>query len=290
MRKESFNAASEKISKYFESIDIQSFTTKDLSDIFWQNKSNWKIASYRTSKHFSNFLRESKILKRDRLKHKSTGSIKTIFSKPTASWNDIALSIKKDGYLSNYTAMSIHQLTLQIPKTIYLSFKKNYSQKNVSSITQTSIDKAFSKPQRKTSNIYKSEIDNYRIFLIQKEYTSLNIGINSNEQVTYTDLERTLIDIAIRPAYSGGVFEVLEAYIKAKDLADTNKIYKYLNQLNYSYPYQQLIGFYLEKAGYEENRFNMFYNNVSKLNFYLTYNISNKVFNDKWKIYFPKGF
>lgn len=83
---------------------------------------------------------------------------------------------------------------------------------------------------------------------------------------------------------------MLEAYVNARDIIDTNKLYNYLNQLNYIYPYHQLIGFYLEKANYEEKRYLMFYKNISSSKFYLTYNISNKQYDEKWKIYFPKGF
>lgn len=293
MRKESFEAANQTIADYFHNIDTQAFTTFDLSNIFDKNRDRWKIASYRTAKHFFKYLETSGILKLKTLKHQSTGSIKTILSKSNANYYDIALTIKKDGYLSNYTAMSIHQLTLQIPKSIYISFMKSDDGRSNSSdttLSQNSIDQAFSKPQRITSEVYKSEIDNYRLYFIQKGFSEKEIGLESNHGITFTDLERTLIDIAIRPAYSGGVFEVLEAYVNAREVIDTNKLYTYLNQLNYIYPYHQLIGFYLEKANYEEQKYLKFYENISSLKFYLTYNISNKQYDEKWKIYFPKGF
>lgn len=293
MRTESFQAAYQNISEYFHNLSAKAFTTFDLSNIFESKRNSWKIASYRTAKHFNQYLENSKLLKVTTLKHQSTGSIKTILSKPNANYYDIALTIKKDGYLSNYTAMSIHQLTLQIPKSIYISFMKSddgRTNNNNANLSQESIDKAFSKTQRITSELYKSEIDNYRLFFVQKGYSKKEIGLETNQGIRYTDLERTLIDIALRPAYSGGVFEVLEAYIKARDIVDTNKLYDYLNQLNYIYPYHQLIGFYLEKANYGEERYIMFYRSLSDFKFYLTYNISNKQYNEKWKIYFPKGF
>lgn len=292
MRKESFQAAYENISEYFQNLNAKAFTTFDLSNIFESKRNSWKIASYRTAKHFNQYLENSEILKVTTLKHQSTGSIKTILSKPNANYYDIALTIKKDGYLSNYTAMSIHQLTLQVPKSIYISFMKSDDGRtnNNSNLSQESIHKAFSKPQRVTSELYKSEIDNYRLYFIQKGYSQKEIGLETNQGIRYTDLEKTLIDIALRPAYSGGVFEVLEAYIKARDIVDTNKLYDYLNQLNYIYPYHQLIGFYLEKANYSEEQYIMFHRNISDFEFYLTYNISNKQYNEKWKIFFPKGF
>ena len=64
-----------------------------------------------------------------------------------------------------------------------------------------------------------------------------------------TNIERTLIDIAVRPVYSGGVFEVLKAYKMAKDKVSINKLAAYLKKIGYVYPYHQVVGFYLEKSG-----------------------------------------
>jgi predicted transcriptional regulator of viral defense system len=125
---------------------------------------------------------------------------------------------------------------------------------------------------------------------IYKEYIEENVGVLCENGYSYTDLERTLIDIAIRPAYSGGVFEVLQAFESARDIVDVVKMNEYLVKLNYIYPYHQLIGFYMERAGYNiEIVDDVFYNDIV-YDFYLTYNMSNKEFDTKWKIYFPKGF
>lgn len=292
MRKESFEAALPNILEYFTHIEEKAFTTHDLNIIFEKKRLEWNIATYRNSKHFIKFLVDKQILNSTKLKHQVSGSIKTILSKQNRDFYNIALTIKKDGYLSNYTAMALHELTLQIPKSIYISFLKSdnrIAHKDTGFLTQTAIDKAFSKKQRQTSEIYKSEQDNYRIYLIQKNFTTDNVGIKTSKGLRYTDLERTLIDIAIRPAYSGGVFEVLDAFLAAKKEVDLVKLENYLTRLNYIYPYHQLIGFYLDKANFKQN-LNLFQNKISDYNFYLTYNISNKEFDQKWKIYYPKGF
>lgn len=293
MRKESFEAALPSIKEYFSQINEKAFTTHDLSIIFENKRFDWKIAAYRNSKHFLKFLVENNILNSTKLKHQVSGSIKTILSKQNGNFYDIALTIKKDGYLSNYTAMAIHGLTLQIPKSIYISFLKSddrVAQKTIGKLSQDSIDKAFSKKQRQTSEIYKSEKENYRIYLIQKNFTLDNVGVITKNGLRYTDLERTLLDIAIRPAYSGGVFEVLEAFSAAKEKVDLVKLERYLNTLDYTYPYHQLIGFYLNKANYNQEELRIFQNKITNYNFYLTYNISNKEFDQNWKIFYPKGF
>ncbi|MBK9319187.1 MAG: hypothetical protein IPM91_10410 [Bacteroidetes bacterium] len=93
-------------------------------------------------------------------------------------------------------------------------------------------------------------------------------------RTAFTDLERTLIDIAIRPSYSGGVTEVLRAYELAKEKADIQKLRNYLTQMDFIYPYHQVIGFYLEKAGYSDQIQHLFASD-NKYKFYLTYSIKN---------------
>lgn len=294
MRKESFEAAQELIKDNLYSDNRKAYTTFDIKNIFSLNRNDWKIAGYRTADQFMSFLENKNIIKILKLKHQSTGSIKKILTEPDATTQNIALTIKKDGYLSNYSSMQIHQLTLQIPKSLYISFNKSLELKDIkkseNEISQENIDIAFSKPQRITSEVYRSELDNTRFYFIQKAHKEKNIGIISNDNYSYTDLERTLIDIAVRPVYSGGVFEVLNAFEIAKENVDVNKLNTYLLELDYKYPYHQVIGFYMTKAGYADEKVSLFSNYLSKYDFYLTYNMSNKEYDSEWKIYYPKGF
>lgn len=294
MRKESFLAAFPKIEGYFNLLKENAFTTYDLATIFENNRLEWKIAAYRTSKDFTKFLMDKDILQLKKLKHQSTGSIKIVLSKNDPTYYDIGLTIKKEGYLSNYTAMALHELTLQIPKAVYISYMKNEAAVSHSpgdiDLLQSSIDRAFSKPQRLTSDVYKSEADGYRLYFVQKNFILEDVGIEYNKNLRFTNLERTIIDISVRPAYSGGVFEVLDAYIAAKKKIEPLKLFNYLNELNYIYPYHQLIGFYLDKAGYDSSVLKLFSNKISDYDFYLTYNISNKEYDKKWRIFYPKGF
>jgi predicted transcriptional regulator of viral defense system len=165
-----------------------------------------------------------------------------------------------------------------------------YPNLNRSKLKQESIDKAFSKPQRVSNNFYT--YNSFKFYFFEKKIEGLEIGIiyDVENDIKYTDLERTLIDIAIKPMYAGGVFEVLETFKSAKELLDVTKMKDYLRQLNYIYPYDQVIGFYLECAEYNTNQINVFYKKEKQLSFYLTHNIANKEFSEKWKIYYPLGF
>lgn len=69
-------------------------------------------------------------------------------------------------------------------------------------------------------------------------------------QARVTDLERTLIDVTLRPAYAGGVFEVPKAYALARERVSVNKLVTMLRNLEFAYPYHQAIDYYLERSGY----------------------------------------
>lgn len=56
------------------------------------------------------------------------------------------------------------------------------------------------------------------------------------------------------------------------------------------YPYHQAIGFYLERTGYKESVLQLVEELGIEYNIYLTYQITEKVLNDRWKLYVPKRF
>ncbi|WP_046755308.1 type IV toxin-antitoxin system AbiEi family antitoxin domain-containing protein [Kordia jejudonensis] len=291
MRKESFDRASAEIADFFKNSIHEAYTTNDIQKIFESQKGQWRIAQYRNYKHFITFLNNRKILILDIQNHDFQNSEKKILRKSTCTPFDIGLTVKKGGYLCNYSAMQIHQLTLQIPKTVYISEDKYapYGGNLFVELNQDSVNKAFSKPQRVSKESYKSEYDGFRYVYLQKKHNSINVGITKINGLSVTDLERTLIDIAVRPAYSGGAFQILEAYNKAKKKINLNKLDNYLKDLDYIYPYHQLIGFYLDLAGFPEKDLNLFLNKKSDINFYQTYNLTNKKLNKKWGIFYPTG-
>lgn len=202
---------------------------------------------------------------------------------------DVAAVRSRGSYFSYYSALYINNLTLQIPKQIYLTLERKSLDQNNNILKQENIDRVFSKPPRITSD--KRNYKNFDINFINGQYQNL-IGITTfRSQYAVSDIERTLIDIAVRPFYSGGVTQVLEAYINAKNKLDPKKLMDYYAQLNYTYPYHQVIGFYLEKAGYDAKMYNEFLNfDDLEFDFYLTYNILHKEFSKKWRLYYPKGF
>lgn len=270
---------------------VKSFTEKKFSEILKQNEHEWNIQPNRNTQRVLDYLLKREILSKNSLINDSN-DVKFIYSWKTQDEYTIISGLKSDSYFSYYTSVFLHQLTLQIPKTVYLNFEHKgdiESNDSKTNLTQEAIDNAFNGSQRKSSLTYS--FNDKKIVLTNGKFTN-KLGVikrhNNNQRFEYTNLERTLIDIAVRPVYAGGVFEVIEAYKIAKGKLNVERMADYLEKLNYIYPYHQAIGFYLEKAGYTDKDTDLFKKEM-KFNFYLTYDIRKKEFSEKWKLYYPKG-
>lgn len=102
-------------------------------------------------------------------------------------------------------------------------------------------------------------------------------------------MERTLIDIVVRPAYSGGTRAVLEAYRLARHRVTVSKIAQLLRALDYRYPYHQAVGFYMHAAGYSAEDQSYFASMEMKYDFYLGHGLQHNVFDKTWRIFHPRG-
>lgn len=193
--------------------------------------------------------------------------------------------VNEKGYFTHLSALYLNGLIELEPTAIYFNVER--SKKNVNTpISQEGVDRAFSKPARLSNNLYENE--NLSLYILNSQFTE-RLGVFKNKsKVRFTDLERTLIDCTIRPQYSGGIESVLNAYKLAKEKIDLQKLRFYLDKLAFSYPYEQAIGFYLDKAGYDIQEQNLFYTmNRYKIRFYLTHDMHNPIYNAKWNIYVP---
>jgi predicted transcriptional regulator of viral defense system len=227
---------------------------------------------------------------------------RTVLKFPNASvhryiWGDVStfelvLSLKPGSYFTHYTAMHLHGFTLQIPKIIYLNFEQPPKRFQDRDLEQGRIDAAFRRPVRISK--YIAPHKDQKICLLNGMFTG-RLGViemqgPNRERISVTDPERTLIDITVRPTYAGGVHEVLNAFRLAQPVLSVNKLTSYLKKLNYIYPYHQAIGFYLEKAGnYQPSQIKLLKKFEIKYDFYLTHDMKEKSFSEKWHLYFPKG-
>ena len=286
-----FQYVAPKIVKFFKSKGSNIYSRSDMECLLHKNKSLWMLPVTTTFNEFVSFLINKNILQEVKIKLPQRIVVKYVYG--NISDYEIALSMNKNSYCSHYTAMLLHNLTDNIPKNIYTNTEqtKKSVPANRSELEQDNIDKAFSRPMRTTNQV--AQIEGKKIYLLNGKNVS-NIGVTDflldDRILKVTNIERTLIDITVRPNYAGGIQEILNAYIAAKGRCSVNKLISVLKKMDYTYPYHQAIGFYLERAGYSEIVLNLVKKIEIKHNFYLTYQIKEKDFSEKWKLFFPKGF
>jgi hypothetical protein len=200
---------------------------------------------------------------------------------------ELANSIYKDSYLSHGTALHLHGLAPL--GQIYVNHKQSTKNDN-SGLSQGALDRAFRNKQRQSNYIYRYGLKTI-IFLNGKNTGCAGV-IEMNgpgkRPLRVTGLERTLIDIVVRPRYAGSFKTILGAFGKAAKRASIEGIADLLEKTDYSYPYHQALGFLLSRSGVSDRRLTPLNRRGIRFKFYLDYGMSHPAFDPLWKIYYPK--
>ncbi|MDP3024430.1 MAG: hypothetical protein Q8O10_02740 [candidate division Zixibacteria bacterium] len=262
----------------------------DLENILLINRKNWRVTTTTTVNEFISFLLDQTKLKEAKFNFPYRPELRYIWGE--VSNYELIMSLRPDSYFTHYTAMYLHEITEQIPNTFYLNYEQSPKRKHKENLEQDRIDSAFKRPVRSSKNI--AFYNNFKICLLNGMYTG-KLGVVEilglqREKIRVTNIERTLIDITVRPEYSGGVFEVLKAFQFAHDNVSINKLTAMFKKLDYTYPYHQAIGFYLEKAGvYNQSQVDLLCKFDFEFDFYLTHQMKETDYSKKWRLYYPKG-
>ncbi len=291
MRISRLGIAKRDIQKLFDNLPSKVLSRAQIETILSQNRTFWRVTQSTSTQDFIDFLLKDAKLKAAKFSFPSRTIDRYVWGEaPTL---EIVLSLKPNSYFSHYTAVYLHELTEQVPKTVYLNSEQLLKPLIDTELTQHGIDSAMKKPWRASSSI--SSYNDIRICVLNGMHTGqlgvINITGPEGETIPVTNIERTLIDIAVRPIYAGGIYEVLKAYRLARTKVSINRLSAILGKLKYKYPYHQVIGFYLEKAEvYSESQIDLLENREMKFDFYLTHEIADADYSKKWRLFFPKGF
>ncbi len=129
----------------------------------------------------------------------------------------VVLSLKRNSYFTHRTAMYLNGLIDPPPDIIYLNFEQPQKPTPDDDLVQENVDRAFSNPPRISRNVASD--GNVKVCILNGRYSG-RVGVVEMEDadkhsLRVTAIERTLIDITVRPMYGGGVPEVVNAFRRA---------------------------------------------------------------------------
>lgn len=274
----------------FQKLPQAVFNEQELYRIFHERAAKLQSKDIQKPTQFVEAVVASGILKEMEIASEHYASKKR-FIKPSATPFQVALSLGKSTFLSHASAALIHGIGEQIPKTIYVNREQSPKPRPTESPTQDRLDRAFAGRQR-TSNYVFRYASNRIVMLNGKATGRFEVATfegPSGERVDATTLARTLIDIAVRPAYAGGIAQVLDSYRAAKKRVSGQQLFDVLQGLDYLYPYHQTIGFLLERASFGKGDVTPFRKSKMAFDFYLVHGMREKEYVPEWRLYIPKG-
>jgi hypothetical protein len=293
-----FHIAKPDIVAYFDSLPLRVMRESDIARILDQQRAFWRLTKSTTVATFiSDLSRTSKLRE-----------VKMPFPQGSGlgwTWGEVPLLealqvIVVHSHYSHYTAVRIHGLTEQVPKTVYLTQERPNSRTSFTPeepYAQELMDAAFKRPPRQSRNEVVRDGTRF-VLLFGADHAELGVitqrvnwGGDSDLNLKVTTLERTLIDIAVRPFYAGGVAEVARAFERAKDSeVSVNRLAALLQKMEFGYPYHQAIGYYLERAGFRKAQLDLLRRFPRQRDFYLTHQMKETDYVKAWRLFVPKGF
>ncbi len=197
---------------------------------------------------------------------------------------DFVNTFEKQGFFSMTTALNIQKLSDQ--KNNFIFYSKELSPKNYSpnsQFSQKDIDQAYQKEYRFTRSIASYE-DKYIIYLTPK-------NTNHFEVIEYGDyavssVHRAFVEMIMNVQYFKGFGTVIKIFEPLKNKLEPQRVFDVVKSFDSIYIYYQLVGFSLNKIGFDKKNLDLFKQHVSELKFYIEKNKRDYSFDNYWNIYY----
>jgi predicted transcriptional regulator of viral defense system len=281
----------QRIRVYFETLGTKIYSRRDIEEILTYNRGLWDLPRNIRMPDLLDHVVRHLALKKIILTSPNYDRKYVRYAWGEISVYQLGLSLRPRSYLSHHSAMYLNDLTEVPSKTIYVNSEQFPKFRDETSLEQRSIDLAFKSKPRTSKYIFAHK--NWKICCLsglnKNNLAVVEIETPNSGKLQVTDIERTLIDIAVRPFYSGSTSEVQRAYIKARGKISVDRLVSILRKIDYIYPYHQVIGFYMDRAGFENSALNSLKRMGLKYDFYLDYGMVQADYSKEWRVYFPRN-
>ena len=263
------------------------FSPSDLAEILNQVRLNPGFSKGPGLRSFVDLLLETKTLQKVHLT--STYPLRTTrYAFAPFSAFELAVSLRPNSYLSHATAAFLNGLSDTESEFVYANQEQS-AKSHSGPLTQAALNRAFATSQRQSAFIVTHE--QTKIMLLSGKNTRqlgvVEIAGKQGELIRVTDIDRTLIDIAVRPSYSGGIHNVLRIYASATAKTAVERLATMLKGLGYLYPYHQAIGFLLARAGYAPESLTPLAKLGNHFDFFLSHGMKKTKFDSQWRVHYP---
>ncbi len=280
------------IAALFDGLTKRVFSKPELVHLIETSREEWDLVQSAPPEEVIDDIMESLPLRQFTLRSDNYENEFPRYAWGTPNPLEVAASIRAPkSYLCHSSALFMHKLLDRIPQELCVNYEQSAKPKPAVGLTQSSLDRAFQGKQRQSAFIFNHEAR--QIIVLSGKHTDglavQELPLDSGVKVRVTSLERTLIDVTVRPGYAGGIEGVLNAYRRALDAISVSKLVNILKQLDYVYPYHQAVGFYMERAGFQDKQLSAFKALGLNWDFYLAHGRRNTAFNSTWRIHHPKG-
>ena len=153
MRKARIQIARQDIIQHFDQHPSKVFQYAAIAHELSAQRAFWRLTQSTTTSAFIKFLESTGRLSEIVFPFPPPYKKKTRYAWGTPPIYEVMLALKPDCYFSHYSAMHIHGLTEQMPKTFYLNDEQRLESWLAGKLSQKSIDAAFRRPVRVTNQI-----------------------------------------------------------------------------------------------------------------------------------------
>jgi hypothetical protein len=277
-----------KIQRFLDRARPRVYTYLQLQQAILEHRRDWHLGTVSASTIMELLLAETQLKVVELTSESYSSEQRLVWGTPSAY--ELAHSLRPGAYFAYGTAAYLRGLLEEAPTTFHVN-KEQTPKEQRGGLTQEALDRAFASRPRKSKLVFSDGL--HRFVVIAGKFTNgLEVGHlrgPAGERLQATKVERTLIDISVRPIYCGGVQRVLEAYRAARGVLSPNRLMTTLKRLGHLYPYHQVIGFYLERAGYGSEVLGAARRPGLHFDFYLAHGMGDRAYSKEWRLYYPRG-